>query len=330
MGKPRMIDDVLQVVAEVPPGSAVSVLSKSAEGGLFAREFVESGGKSQHAKVPLPLGHDRAAALRISATLGSTARGVVPTRKGWAIQVLEERFQEVAQEVNPEGASQWKGSEYEVSGLPLSWSADNVTAFLSGWGAKPVGRPVRIGFRHTWTVRAEAPPPSDEIRNPDSLGLNVLALVKPKTHKAKKPKQVLQWSGKPLTSKTATPKSWSSVVQTAPKPAAAAGATSQQPVRAPLGRQAAEMSVGAAPAVPADFMTQLQNMIMVAMKPLYEEIAAIKEAVDLDAEDQAEVDAEGGSEDEGDEQEEKQGCKRTGEVPEPLGQPPRKTRPGFA
>ena len=71
-------------------------------------------------------------------------------------------------------------------------------------------------------------------------------------------------------------------------------------------------------------MAQLQAMITAAVKPLHDEIAAIKEAVDQDAEDQAEADAEDMSESDEDGQEGRHGCKRTGEVPEPVGEPPRK------
>ena len=119
LGKPRLVDEVLQVVAEVPPGAVEKTIASSGQGGLFAREFLENEQTSQLSKVPLPIEHDRAAALRIAASLGNKARGVVPTRKGWAVQVLSAHFQEVAQEVNPDRAALWAGAEYEVSGLPL-------------------------------------------------------------------------------------------------------------------------------------------------------------------------------------------------------------------
>ena len=284
LSKPRLMDGVLQVVKDVPPGSVVKAMAKSAEAGLFARNFVDAGGTTQYRKALLPVEHDRAAALRIAATMGGKALGVVPTRKGWAIQVLSVHFNEVATGVNPERTAQSSGAEYEVSGLPLSWNRENVTAFLAGWGAKPVGRPTRFGFRQTWTVRAENPPPSDEIRNPDSLGLNVLALVKAKVYKPKKPREVFTWSGKPAANSQQLPKSWSSVVKAPPPKVTKAAPAATTRTEATLEQ--------AAPATQPDFMAQLQAMIVAAVAPLQAEIAAIKEVVEQDEEDQAEADEE--------------------------------------
>ena len=326
LSKPRLADEVLQVVAEVPPGAVDKAIASSGQCGLFAREFVENGETGQLSKVPLPIEHDRAAALRIAASLGDKARGVVPTKKGWTVQVWSAHFQDVAHEVNPDRAALWAGAKYEVSGLPLSWNKDNVTSFLSGWGAEPVGRSTRVGFQHTWTVRAERPPPADEIRNPDSLGLNVLALVKSKVHKPRKPKQVLTWSRKPVSGKqTALGNSWSAVVRGATSSPTAVNTSAGVPRVDATDTPATKGNTSPVQQMPCDFMAELRKMIHAAVAPLQAEIMQMKKVMDEDLEDHEEADAEE-SEDEEEKQEtaavERDSARAASRPAEPSGEPP--------
>ena len=101
-------------------------------------------------------------------------------------------LQAVLADVNPEAQADFLGEEYVVSGIPLSWNSANVKQFLGMWAAKPVGRPARVGFTNTWSVRAEQPPPASALRNPDPLGLNVLALFSKKEYRPKQNKVVLK------------------------------------------------------------------------------------------------------------------------------------------
>ena len=165
---PRLVNEELSVVTEVPPGDVARVELASGENGLFSRRFVESPeDRAKQRVVPLETQHDRLAALRIAKSKGALSLGVVPTKRGWGVRVLAENFQSVLADVNPTAQADFLGEEYVVSGLPLSWGSANVAEFLGKWAAKPVGTPRRVGFTNTWSVRAEQPPPSTTLRNGD-------------------------------------------------------------------------------------------------------------------------------------------------------------------
>ena len=190
---PRLVNDELSVVAEVPPGDIAKVELSSGENGLFSRRFVESEeDRTKQRIVPLEPQHDRLAALRIAKSKGVLALGVVPTRRGWGIRVLAESFQAVLADINPAEQAELLGDAYLVSGLPLSWGSANVKEFLGAWAARPVGRPIRVGFTNTWTVKAEQPPPATKLRNGDPLGLNVIGIVSKKEFRTKPNRVVLQ------------------------------------------------------------------------------------------------------------------------------------------
>ena len=200
-----------------------------------------------------------------------------------------------------------------------------MNSFLSGWDAKPVGRPTRVGFRHTWIVRVESPPPADEIRNPDSLGLNVLALVKSKAYKPKKPKQVLTWSRRPTSGKPTAPgNSWSAVVQGATSSPPAATTPASAPRAGATGASAASGDTAPVQQLPSDFMAQLQVMIHAAVAPLQAEMMEMKKVMDDDLEDQSEADAEDNEEEDEEqraaarERDSANGARRPAE---PLGEP---------
>ena len=315
--RPKCADgNNLQVVAEVAAEFIEEVVTKSAVDGLFSRHFVSSDEeRAKHKIVPLDVKHDRPASLRIAGSLQMLNKGVVPTRRGWGIRVLAENFEQVLREVNPAAEAWVTGTEYVVSGLPLSWHAENVKKFLGPWEAQPLGRPFQVGFRHTWTVRASQPPPAETLRNPDSVGLNVLAQVTKKEHRPAKPKKVLVWNQtKGQSTSTAQPKSWASVVQNpnGPEP--------KPPASAVRGMAGAPVGAPTPGSVPENFMEQLQNMFQqmldAKLAPIHKEMAAMREVMDEEALDQAEADMEGEEE-----SEDEQGG--SGNVPEPSGRPPK-------
>ena len=317
--KPRLVAETgeLSVVAEVPPAEVHKGEASSGEGGLFFRRFVETEEeRAQQRIVPLDTKHDRLAALRVAKTLPGVALGVVPTRKGWGIRVATAAYEQVLAEVNPDARETLAGSDYLVSGLPLSWGKSNVIFFLGDWEANPVGQPFRVGFRNTWTVRATREPPNKVLQNPDPLGLNVLASISLKEHRPKKAKTVLkQVQGPTKQSKQGLPRSWAQV--TAPEKASrklpqrpsgqAWGSndvfvngenySTRETNTAPSqpGRGAARPSTETVPsqehqqqpstsAFPPDFMAQLQSMVQsavrAAMQPVYAELEQVKAAAD--------------------------------------------------
>ena len=325
---PMLVNEELSVVAEIPPGGVARVELASGENGLFSRRFVESPeDRAKQRVVPLEAQHDRLAAMRIAKSKGALSLGVVPTKRGWGIRVLAENFQTALADVNPTAQADFLGEEYVVSSLPLSWGSANVAEFLGQWAAKPVGRPRRVGFTNTWSVRVEQPPPASTLRNGDPLGLNVIGVVSKKEYRPKPNQVVLRMRPGPTSKNTQMPRSWAETVKI---PAATNPAMRQRPAQQVRSASPAEapsaptLPNGSAP--PADFMAQLQAMIVAAVKPLQEEIAAIKEVVDQDMQDEAEAEASEEEVEEDAEDETMKEAKRFAEVPEPIGNPPKHAR----
>ena len=325
---PRLVNEELSVVAEIPPGGVARVELASGENGLFSRRFVEAPeDRAKQRVVPSEAQHDRLAAMRIAKSKGALSLGVVLTKRGWGIRVLAENFQTVLADVNPTAQADFLGEEYVVSGLPLSWGSANVAEFLGQWAAKPVGRPRRVGFTNTWSVRAEQPPPASTLRNGDPLGLNVIGVVSKKEFRPKPNQVVLRMRSGPTSKNTQMPRSWAETVKI---PAATNPPMRQRPAQQMRSASPAEapsaptLPTGSAP--PADFMAQLQAMIVAAVKPLQEEIAAINVVVDQDMEDEAEAEASEEEVEEDAEDETTKEAKRSAEVPEPTGSPPKHAR----
>ena len=285
---PRLSNEELSVVAEVPPGDVAKVEQASGGNGLFARRFIETAeDRAEQRIVPLQVQHDRLAALRIAKSKGTLVQGVVPTRRGWGIRVLAENFQAVLTDVNPTAQADLLGDEYVVSGLPLSWGSANVKEFLGEWAAKPVGRPVRAGFTNSWTVRAEQPPPASKLLNQDPLGLNVVGIVTKKEFRPRPNKTVLKMKTGTASAKPQLPKSWAERIKGTAEASSAEEPQARQRQEETIQAKAAETSTPPCmPSVgpsPANFMAQLQAMIANAIVPLQQEIFAIKEAMAEDA-----------------------------------------------
>ena len=301
---PRLVAESgeLSVVAEMPPAEATKAEVVSGEGGLFVRRFLETeADRARQRVVPLDTKHDRLASLRVAKSLPGVALGVVPTRRGWGIRVAAEKYEQVLAEVNPEAQATLAGSDYLVSGLPLSWGQNNVKTFLGAWDARPVGQPTRVGFRNTWTVRATQEPPNTCLQNHDPLGLNVLATISVKEYRPRSPKvkTVLKLQSEQSTKETKLPKSWAAVAaqgtasRTVNKsPCESAALHSAQTLRTDQPQaMAAPPQSPQVQAFPPDFMTQLQAMIQsvvrTEMKPVYAELEQVRAVVDEDAAMQA-------------------------------------------
>ena len=173
-----------------------------------------------------------------------------------------------------ETLQKFKGSKYDVKGLPLSWGAAQVKEFLATWDVTPLlGK--RRGFSKTWVVAAASPPSFWKVQH--EFGLAVIA-----AHQRTEVKQVKQvWVGKKKTDNGTVPKpsqprkaagAWS---QPAPQTAAAPRSQPRQEVREPLG------ATGGTGGAHAGLNTQ-QLMLLItqavnaAVAPLQAEVAAMK------------------------------------------------------
>ena len=156
------------------------------------------------------------------------------------------------------------GSMYGVSGLPLSWHEENVRNFLGDWDAKPV-KPFRVGFRATWLVKAQTPPKSETLTNPDPLGLHVLAVVSPWKPRSRKPDIVLKPVAPKLKKETSA---WG-----ASKPAQrlASSSTQRQPPP-PVQNIARDQN---APDISESALIAIQSAIAAALAPLQRKINAM-------------------------------------------------------
>ena len=337
---PRLVEDTLSIVVEVPPAMVEKVLCASAEQGVFSREFLDENQTSKTRIVPVDLRHDRMAALRVAQSLQGKAFGVVPTKKGWGIRVPADSFDAVLAEVNPDARESLVGDLYTVSGLPLSWNRDNVKAFLGSWSATPVGRPMRVGFRQTFTVRAKQPPPTTTLRNPDPLGLNVLALISLKEHRPNKNKTVMTFRPKnktgPNSSRAAASRTWVDAVKspaTAKLPETRTPASTASATPPGGAARTLDVSVLTAPSHTNDFMMQLQKMMEAIVAPIQNEITQMKKVMEEDLEDQMEADEEESDAEEQEQQNSEKITEKTGpqgerlagarRPAEPNGEPPR-------
>ena len=127
--------------------------------------------KPHFRSVPLPLNFSLEGALRKTSWLAERAFGVVTTRLGLAVRVKTTDFEEVVKLVQPEKYTKFLGELWDVSGLPVSWSPDAVTDFLTGWKVCPV-KTFRKGYRRTLVVRALEQPMSTELQH--EFGLAVI------------------------------------------------------------------------------------------------------------------------------------------------------------
>ena len=201
---------------------------------------------------------------------------------------------------------------------------------LMAWAAKPVGRPRRVGFTNMWSVRAEQPPPATTLRNADPLGLNVIGVVSKKEYRPRPNQVVLRMKPGATNKNTQMPRSWAETVKGPVATTTPAGPRPVQQVHvfASPGEVPPAPTLPKGPAPQADFMAQLQAMIVAAVKPLQEEITAIKGAVNQDMQDQAEAeDSEEDDEDDEDEEDEiVKEAKRGVEEPEAAGKPQKQAR----
>ena len=160
--RPSLVGDKLQAVVVLKKGSRDPCLKASGKGeGVFTRVFVER--ETDHMErefrtVPVPLEQDLASALRTASSL-KQHWGIVPYGKGVGIRVAAKVFEATLDVIQPaQDKRKFVGDLFLVSGIPLSWAAEDLdTFFKNKWEMTPIFSK-RIGFTKTWTVRAGAPP----------------------------------------------------------------------------------------------------------------------------------------------------------------------------
>ncbi len=223
----------LQVIATIPKGGRRQALAAAGIDGVWVRPFyVDGESRNEHRVIPLPEESSLASARRQAEWLGERSRGLVPTRRGYAIRVDAPDYDDALRAVRPTDFAQFTGKKWEVSGLPLSMGRDSVVEFLEGWEVTPVYT-YFWRFRRTWVVRAEDPPPYTVLQH--DYGIAVIKEEMPRQPRASgnaPPHETWRPSrGTPRTEPLV--KSWVEAVQGPARPAA-------RPTRAPQAATDAE------------------------------------------------------------------------------------------
>ena len=305
---PSITDGTMQTVVRVDQSLHRKVLTLSGRGGIFSRPWYEKQETSpgtetvrEFRSVPIPLERDLASSLRMAEAQGEEVQGVVPYGPGFALRVRTASYEKVLEMVQEkEALLKFKGSKYEVKGLPLSWGSAQIKEFLGDWDATPLFG-TRRGFSKTWVVAAVEAPLFRKMQH--DFGLAVISEYEKKAEA--RPRQM--WVGKKRNGSSSGPKSggsrspsgaWSRPAQ--PPPAAqkpreqvadekdeemqdvAKGAIPHQPAL-----QAAVFQAVGGANLPGDFLSQLQAMVaeaaakavQAAIAPITEEMRAMKTAM---------------------------------------------------
>jgi hypothetical protein len=160
--RPSLQGESLQAVVVLREGSRDQCLKASGQDGIFVRTFVSreqaDSLPQEFRTVPVPCSQDLQSALRTANSLKGPC-GFVPYGKGIGIRVAIADFEETLAVVQLiREAVKFVGERYQVSGIPLSWSSEDLAQFFSGkWEMTPVFSK-RVGFMKTWTVQARAVP----------------------------------------------------------------------------------------------------------------------------------------------------------------------------
>ena len=241
--------------------------------------------------------------------MNEEAVGIVPYGPGFAVRVAVENKEKLARQLLGESAGKVLGTQYVVSGLPLSWGKSEVTMFLGSWTAAPQFSR-RTGFTRQWVVRSAEQPVATKLQH--EFGLATINEYRPP---AKTPQGVMRWSTnqkqnhsnvRPQIRAPAEPQGAWGPSRTA---AASAAAAPQLP-------DASRPTAGAnVAALPNDFIAQFQQMLTQALRPMQQtlerhasELTAMKRVVEQDLEDLEEA-----MEEEEDDDEEKQSELRSNE-----------------
>ena len=204
---PSITAGTMQAVVRVDKSHLGKVLTQSGRGGIFSRPWYEKQETPpgtvpvrEFRSVPIPLEQDLASSLRTATARGEEVLGVVPFGPGFALRVRTANYEKVLGEEQKKDASlRFKGSKYEVKGLPLSWGAAQIKEFLGDWDATPL-HGTRHGYSKTWVVTAETAPFSRKLQH--DFGLAMISEYQKKEEA--RPKQM--WVGSKGKGRSSGPK----------------------------------------------------------------------------------------------------------------------------
>ena len=308
--EPRMTANQIAVTVDTSPSNVQKLIKACGTEGVFTRKYYTQPEHNEEYKVaPLGTEHNLAAALRIANSIPYSA-GVLPTRKGWSVRVPTDKLQDAIRITCPADENKVLGCDYDVQGLPLSWTDEHVIKFLGDWNATPMWS-FRRGWQATWVVRARTPPPSTVLQNADGDGLKVLATIQERSVKPKKQEAVYKWTPQAKQNgKPSLPAAWSKQAATTTAKATADEKEEDEPmenkeeeIKDAIGLQAPQTP---APATsnghilkgdPPNFQAMIQAAIAAAMAPLQQQInnLALMVQQESDAEgDDDEANAKGG------------------------------------
>ena len=276
--RPNLSGDKLQAVLVIRKGDRNKCLCASGKEGIFSRVFVEPSVEKAAAEfrtVPAPLGQDLASVLRTAESF-KQHWGIVPYGKGVGIRVAANDFEATLAIVQPiKEAVKFLGQTFAVSGIPLSWSSEDLSIFFEGkWTMTPIFSQ-RIGFTKTWTVRSTAAPLHSHWQH--DFGL---APVSEKTSSTggsgrgssnNKKEQRLVWSGRTITTKATQPVQKPPPPANAPAPAPARRA----PARAPAPSATAVAQSQPEGALSAAALAAIQAAVAAALAPLQSKVDAM-------------------------------------------------------
>jgi hypothetical protein len=289
--RPNRVGDKLQAVVVLRKGSRDLCLQSSGQGGgVFSRVFVDKDAERVAAEfrtVPVPLGQDLASAVR---TAGSLKQhwGIVPYGKGVGIRVAAKDFEITLAVVQPiKDAVKFIGDTFVISGVPLSWTAEDLGTFFKGkWEMSPVFSK-RVGFTKTWTVRAGVAPLNSHWQH--EFGLATVCErrgsgsgARRNSSSLKEPRMV--WSGKP-----ATQQKPSQPARSQPRLAEAweRRTPQRQQQQTLLQEKQQPPETGGAELSPA-VLAAIQAAVSAAIMPLRQEVQEMKTAAVMEADTESE------------------------------------------
>ena len=205
--------------------------------------------------VLLPTDTSFSDALQRTKLLGERAFGLVETRRGLAIRVKRQDFDEGLKLVRPDDHESLAVKLYEVSGLPCWMGRTALARFCGAWSYLLVTT-FRTWNMRTWIVRAKEAPAHHLKQHADGLAVFKEAVPKPMKNVT-----VERWKGPaPLMPSSTVAKSYAQM--------AARPSPDKKPTAKPVGAPAAQLPVAPSPAsaapveyVGSDTLAQLMAQI---------------------------------------------------------------------
>ena len=206
--------DQLQVIAVAPKSSTLAVLKQSGVDGVFSRAFYDGTenpfSKENYNVVMLPKETPLTDATKKAELMGEDALGVVVTRKGLAIRVPREKFEQAAKSIRPADYEMMLGKIWEVSGLPTWMGKTALAEFLGSWKCAPI-RTFTTGqqkWSRTWIVRSQDEPMTKILQHVEGI-----AVIKEAQRLPGPKREVEKWSPPAARQHVEFPAKWAALVK---------------------------------------------------------------------------------------------------------------------